>query len=398
MRQPQYSAWCFTLFYEDNSVIDLALNFTKAKYVVFGEEVCPTTGKNHLQGYFELAKKQGKKTLLKDLEKESVLLKNMSLEPRKGTQEQAVNYCKKEGKVHERGKKAKPGSRTDLDKIRTDAENNGMRYVTRIGNMQQIRVSEKYMTYNEKPRKWNDGEKLSVIYIHGTSGGGKTRMALELAGKDYYIYNPGTMGKWWEGYDGHETVIFDDIRPEHFRSAAEILTLLHEFPTRVEQKGGSRQFKAKTIIMTSILPPEEFWSFSNEPFEQFKRRLSEIVEIRGRFRPDLQSGPIYSIINNEQELREQEVGGNIMEVCAKLPNPDEEDNIMPIKLDNIVCTWCEFDHPAIYYCKGQMMYDTEIINNSDRLESEKEYERAYIKQSYESSLASIIYQRMSKFR
>ena len=147
-----------------------------------------------------------------------------------------------------------------------------------------------------------EGESLYTVHIYGGSGMGKTYRAFKMAGNDYYLYNPGIMGKWWEGYDGQETVIIDDVRPEHFRSATEILTLLHEFPTRVEQKGGSRQLKAKKIIITSVLSPEEFWTFPNEPFEQYRRRLTEVIEIRGYIRPECSSGPKYTLIENEQKF------------------------------------------------------------------------------------------------
>lgn len=399
MREPQYSAWCFTFYYESEEEFKLILAFEKFKYVIFGEEVCPTTGRNHLQGYFELFKKQGKKTLLIDICNYNVSLKDISLQPRKGSQEQAVNYCKKDGKVHEKGKAARPGSRTDLDFVRTDALNNGMRQVTRTANAQGIRVSEKFLTYNEPARKWNDGEKLYTVHIHGGSGTGKTFKAFELAGDDFYLYNPGIMGKWWEGYDGQETVIIDDVRPEHFRSATEILTLLHEFPTRVEQKGGSRQLKAKRIILTSVLSPEEFWTFPNEPFEQYRRRLTEVIEIRGSHRAECNFGPKYTLIENEQKVSEQEVGGNTVEV-HELPNPDnliteEENNIVAVKFTDD-CPFCEGGHPLNYYCKGQQLYDSNVITCSDRDESDKEFELLYIQSMYESSLANEMYKRSHK--
>lgn len=415
MREPRYTAWCFTLYYESEEVFNSILNFEKFKYVVFGEEICPTTKRNHLQGYFELFNKQGKKTLLKDFEKHDVSMREMFIFPRKGNQKQAVDYCKKgeqsheeweknhekgknfglNAKIHERGVPAKQGSRTDLDFIRTDALNNGMRQVTLTANAQQIRVAEKVLTYNESPRVWGPGESLNNTFIFGQSGCGKTFKAFELAGKDVYLYNPGIMGKWWEGYDGHETVIIDDVRPEHFRSATEILTLLHEFPTRVEQKGGSRQLKAKKIILTSILSPEQFWEhFPNEPFIQFKRRLTEVIEIQGSFRPGVISGPKYTILKNGPEESGQEVGGNNMEVQA-LPNPEEPDNIIPMRfIDD--CPYCYGTHAISYYCKGQYDFDLNNIENSKRSEHEKTQERIYLKLLREDSIMKMLSNRLDK--
>lgn len=68
------------------------------RYLCYGIEICPKTQKQHYQGYLELRKPlrmQGVKKLLDD--------NTIHLEKRKGTRDQARDYCKKDGKFYEYG-------------------------------------------------------------------------------------------------------------------------------------------------------------------------------------------------------------------------------------------------------------------------------------------------------
>jgi len=92
----------------------------------------------------------------------------------------------------------------------------------------------------------------------GSTGGGKTRKAHELAkadGGDVYIKSDST--KWFDGYDGHEIAILDDIR-EGWMPYNDLLTLLDPYPKRVEVKGGWRQWKPRLIILTCPFEPINF--------------------------------------------------------------------------------------------------------------------------------------------
>lgn len=83
-------AWCFTMFTENEVQRIRQLNNYKA--ICIGREVCPTTGKEHFQGYirfndpikFSWWKNQFPKA---------------HVEQRKGTEEQASAYCRKENNV-----------------------------------------------------------------------------------------------------------------------------------------------------------------------------------------------------------------------------------------------------------------------------------------------------------
>lgn len=76
---PSWDPWGLTISTED------------VRYLLCGAEVCPTTKRYHWQGYIELVKAVDLSTVKKILD-----CNHVHLEPRRGTQEQAVAYCKKE--------------------------------------------------------------------------------------------------------------------------------------------------------------------------------------------------------------------------------------------------------------------------------------------------------------
>lgn len=81
-------------------------------YLIYGEEIAPTTGTIHLQGYLEM-KQSVRMTAVKNL-----ISQRLHLEVSKGTALQNKEYCMKDGIVSEGGEPAnQQGSRNDLKKI-----------------------------------------------------------------------------------------------------------------------------------------------------------------------------------------------------------------------------------------------------------------------------------------
>lgn len=253
--------WCFTLNNWDEvqreKLIEVDYN-----YMIIGKEV-GENGTPHLQGYIEFRSRKRLKTVKK-------INNNIHWEPRRGTQRQAIEYCMKDGDYEEFGKKKMQGKRNDLDAVRETAAQEGMREVTCRYNRQQIGVAEKFLTYNESGRK----SKPKVIWLHGQSGAGKTRRAVELSkGLDTY-WKDNT--KWWDGYDRHDCTIIDDYRETWEFSY--LLRILDRYPVRIEVKGGYRQFVSDLIIITCPVHPIDL-NIGEESLKQLTRRLDEIVLI-----------------------------------------------------------------------------------------------------------------------
>lgn len=236
------------------------------KYLVYGKEICPDTGKQHLQGT----------VIFKDAKTETAARKALAgrhCEPCIDL-DKSIEYCKKEGDYQEFGTApVGAGKRTDLDHIREVIKKTGkIREVVNIAkNYQGVRMAEVILKYQEPVRNW----KPMVKWYWGPTGTGKTKMAMEEL-EDPYIAM--ATSKWWEGYDAHENVIIDDMRGD-FCKFHELLRMLDRYAYRIETKGGSRQFLAKTIIITSCYPPDKMFD-TREDIQQLIRRIDEVKEFK----------------------------------------------------------------------------------------------------------------------
>lgn len=258
--------WCLTLNnYSENDIIILKNN-NKISYGILGKEVGKENNIPHIQGYLEFNCPMGLAGLKKIHDK-------IHWEERKGTQEQAINYCKKDNNFEEFGIKKVAGKRTDLMNIKEIAKN-GMRSVTNeIANFQAIRIAEKWLEYNEIKRDY----KPKILWFYGKTGCGKSKKAHEIfENEDYYRKADGS--KWWPGYDNQENIIIDDFR-DSWWPITYMLNLCDRYECRIETKGGYRQFKGRFIIITCAFHPNECYKGTGECIEQLIRRLDEIIKM-----------------------------------------------------------------------------------------------------------------------
>lgn len=110
--------WCFTSFAVPECDTE------RIQYMVYQKEIGKETKREHYQGYVEFKDKfsmLGVKKLFGD--------RSLHLEPRRGTQEQAIQYCKKDETraggledIYEFGSPKKQGKRNDIEEIMDDVE------------------------------------------------------------------------------------------------------------------------------------------------------------------------------------------------------------------------------------------------------------------------------------
>lgn len=269
----QSYAWVFTVNnYSLEEEFYLMFDLAPITYICFGHEKS-AEGTPHLQGYVEVNYRVDFNVIRKWRGFERA-----HLEPRKGTQKQAIDYTKKSDKDEwfEAGvpRQLKPGSRRDLDDARRIALEDGMKEVVPWANLQAIRTAEKYLEYCEPARN----HKPIVTWLYGPTGAGKSRMAHTMY-PNAYTKSDGS--KWWNGYDRHETVIWDDFRDSDIQFN-ELLRLLDRYECRVETKGGMRQFVPKEIVITSCHSPDEMYkNITSERKDQLLRRLDIVQQVGG---------------------------------------------------------------------------------------------------------------------
>lgn len=271
MPRKQSQSWVFTLNnYTVAEEFYLMFDLDPITYICFGHET-GENGTKHLQGYLEINYRIDMNKL-----KQWRGLERAHLEPRKGTQDEAIKYTKKQDVTDwfECGtlRQVKPGQRRDLDEVRDIALNEGMKAVVPWANYQQIRTAEKYLEYCEPKRSW----KPIITWVYGETGLGKSRLAHNLYPD---AYTKSDSSKWWNGYDKHEHVIWDDFRDSDI-AFNDLLRLLDRYETRVETKGGMRQFLAREIIITCNTHPANLYNnVCSERKEQLLRRIDFIEEL-----------------------------------------------------------------------------------------------------------------------
>lgn len=243
----------------------------KMKWLCFGKEKCPTTGRIHWQGVVYWIHPHTKKGAGK-------LLNNAHVENCKGTLEENIKYCQKEGQYEEYGERPSQGARTDLIALYKEIQNGK--------TVEEIR-SEQPDTYHQYGRtlekleddvlrkKWRTWMTKGIWY-HGKTGTGKSHKAF----KDYhpdthYLYRHDN--GWWEGYKGQEVVIINDFRGEIKYN--ELLQIIDKWPYFVKRRCREPvPFLSKLVIITSSKRPEEvYYNLSqNDSIEQLMRRIDVI--------------------------------------------------------------------------------------------------------------------------
>lgn len=258
--------WCFTL----NNPTELLdpEEWTNVRYCIYQLEI-GEQGTEHFQGYLE-CNRGCRLAALKKLDG----LETAHFEVRRGTQKEAIAYCRKEdSRVEGPWEFGEPsggqGTRVDLDKLKMDIDKGDslleiaqnhfsafLRYPNSIN---------RYMQMVQKPRRF----KPRVAWFVGPPKTGKTFGAH----REGSVFNK-PHSKWWDGYRGDEDVILlDDFKgwiPFH-----ELLGLLDEYDYQGEVKGGFVRILSPKIIITSNLPPDRIYKDETLPFEALARRIDD---------------------------------------------------------------------------------------------------------------------------
>ncbi len=255
-RSPQGRAWCLTLNnyteQQRNKLIGL-VEEQQLQYLILGKEI-GESGTPHLQGYLELPRKKtlaGVKALLG--------INQIHLEKRAGTQTQAIDYCKKDGDYYENGERMQQGSRSDLTSLKTRLDNGeSIQDLARDDETFSLIIRyrkglEWYASLRSTPRRF----KSTVWVFRGPTGCGKTSRVWRECDEERMPLWVWPGGEWFDGYSGHEAVLFDDFCGElGFRL---LLRLLDRYPMQVPVKGSYVEWCPKKIYITSNKSPHEWY-------------------------------------------------------------------------------------------------------------------------------------------
>lgn len=208
------------------------------QYSISQLELCPSTGRKHLQFMLRMEKKVRRKQVqsaIGDAGCHLEVVRDILA---------CKEYCSKSQRIEgpwELGDfNIKPTTNTPpLKKIKRD----GLQ-VCIEQNPFKVRTWTALLEWALSPR----GSMTIGLMLTGEAGKGKSKIAYNIGSFLGDVYFKDST-KWWNGYQGQPTVIVDDYRrgfTEDFW-----LRLLDRYPLRVETKGGYVNFNSKVVFVTS---------------------------------------------------------------------------------------------------------------------------------------------------
>lgn len=249
-RQARSRGWCFTV---NNPTLGDELGLSELKeaadYVIYGEEV-GESGTPHYQGYAHFKFPQ-------TLTRVRGLLERAHWEPQRGTTNQAIEYCKKDGHFHESGEP--PKSAGDKSKelwraVIAAAERGDMEWIKCEQPGIYLRFHERLRTLRTRTPTILRGSVLPHEWWYGPTGTGKSRTVWDL----YPAHFQKELNKWWDGYEDEDVVVIEEWSPKNECTASFLKIWADRYPFTGQIKGGTlHKIRPKKIIVTSNYTIEE---------------------------------------------------------------------------------------------------------------------------------------------
>lgn len=242
------------------------------RYLCFQREICEDTKREHWQGYVEFF--DGKR-----VGQVSTILGGCHVEVRKGTRDEARNYCRKKNTaVHDtfvehgfwrqdvnRKRKLSDMLLTNmsLPEIIECSPYDFVRYFRGLRALFSYRLVKRAKKFR----------KVIVEVFVGKTGSGKTRRAAEVP-NCYFI--PCSEKLWFDGYDAHPCLIIDDFYGNIKYSF--LLRILDGHPLQVPTKGGFVHALWSHVIITSNREPAAWYARGMTP--ALERRITRIYHLQ----------------------------------------------------------------------------------------------------------------------
>lgn len=241
-------------------------------------ELAPETKKPHYHWYVEFSDKVSVEFIKRELFQDE----KIHIEPRYGTQQQAINYCtgahfSKTRKQFKHmytlanptdqplicGYPKAPGRRKDWVRV-NDAIKRGCT-ATEIFEefpMKSV-VYRKHILFavaQERHTRFQ-GEEIerTVIVRTGNAGTGKDHSVYEEYGAEnvYELCRDENGSVWWDGYEGQDVLLISDFK--WWLTRARLLNITGNRMVRVSYKGGTEWFTGTTVVITSNYRVENWY-------------------------------------------------------------------------------------------------------------------------------------------
>lgn len=269
--------WCFTI---NNPVAEdvakIKTNLAECRYWVMGDEV-GENGTPHIQGFLYCNNAVSFNTV------RLWLLCKAHIEAIKGTAEDNITYCTKDGKFveygtrpttqKEKGEKGKIDQKEKWSRIDELARAGDWEKLSEefpkeaIVNLRNLRLRHQLAVDRKR-----DAKDVTGIWFFGESGAGKSHRARHYSDV-FYIKG---INKWWDNYEGEDTVILEDVSDKHEFLGDFLKLWSDKWAFTAEVKGASlRSIRPSTFIVTSQYTIDEIFK-DEKTRTALKRRFKEI--------------------------------------------------------------------------------------------------------------------------
>lgn len=289
--------WVFTI----NNPADTQEPFVwvnKAKFCTWQLEQ-GENGTPHLQGYVCLNRTQ-RFSYLKNLCPEA------HWEFRKGTHEQAAEYChKEEGRLDGPWEYGSPplgrGTRSDLNAIQEEIKNGkSTKYIAENYFASWVRFHKAFDFYRGLCAPPRSAQSVTVV-VYGPTRTGKSHAAFDAFPDSYWLSRPNAKngGLWFDGYCGQECLVIDEFYG--WISYDFLLRICDKWPLLVQTKGGTSQFNAKFVVITSNKAPENWYNYANfeAGYDPLYERISCIFYKSSRNLYEIRKSPSHGILDSQ---------------------------------------------------------------------------------------------------
>lgn len=259
--------WCFTINNYKEEDVQPLLDNPNFKYIVLGREV-GAEGTPHLQGFLVYKNKCRFSAIKK-------IMPTAHIEAAKGHAYEAAKYCMKDGNFHEAGQAPSAPAKKRKAEFKEVVDLARKRQWTTLMDeypgmfLRYARTLRDLGDYFDEPTE--DLTELDNYWYYGKSGSGKSSTARKRYPGSYIKM----ANKWWNKYRGQDTVIIDDMSPNHFALIDEFKNWTDHYVCPVETKFGLINVRPKTIVVTSQYTPEEVFK-TQEDCEAICRRFKRV--------------------------------------------------------------------------------------------------------------------------
>lgn len=257
----------FTVYDYADKLDLLAKIAEKATYMVYGKEVCPDTGRLHLQGYVYFNSKRLSGPMAKKVK--------CWVRPARGNPEQNKGYCTKDGDYKEFGTLPKQGARNDIHQFVLDCKDTPTVFAEATLLEDYTNIVAKYPAFVARVQRHYNApvanKTMDNYWYYGPPGTGKTYAAKQHGTS--FLKNP---NKWFDGYAGQDTVVCEDYEPKHSREMGWFLKIWADLdPFTADVKCSSMFIRPRRIIVTSNYCIDEM-GWDKVTTAAMKRRFIEV--------------------------------------------------------------------------------------------------------------------------